>query len=800
MSNNGKLKKAKNKPKNEVSVLQKEKNHREKLLALLAESKSLGKKKELDAAAAVAAKAAAAAALAADASARYSRILIEASLDPLVTIGPDGKITDVNLATEKVTGFPRKKLIGTDFADYFTEPDRAREGYRQVFAKTSVCDYPLVIKHKSGRLTDVMYNATVYKNETGEVEGVFAAARDVTDTKKTDARVQEQYSMLEALIESASGPVFLIDKDYGYTIFNKIHAETMKALYGADIELGKNLLGYVTVEEDRTNVKARFDAALKGELTTEETFYGEEELKRLFYEVIYSPIMDDGNVSGVAVFCRDITKRKQGEEEIRRLASIVESSIDAIISKTLDGIITSWNTGAEHIYGYKAEEVVGKNVSLLVQSGHEGELTKILESVRKGMRIENYETVRITKDGQPVIVSLSVSPITDVSGKVIGASTIAHNITAMKEAEEEIRRIGAYNRSLIEASLDPLVTIGQDGKITDVNLATEKVTGFPRKKLIGTDFSNYFTEPDRAREGYRQVFAEGSVSDYPLVIKHKSGQLTDVMYNATVYKNDVGEVEGVFAAARDITERLKNETRIIELNDVLKRRATQLSASNEELQSFAYAVSHDLRTPLRAIDGFSQVLIEDYAVQLDKEAEEYLHRITVACQRMGQLIDDMLRLSRVTRSDMNIRQTDISAIASEVAAQKRSEQPDRKVVVRIEPGLTANADEPLTRIVLENLFDNAWKFTSKQKEAVIEFGCVKNRHETTFCIRDNGVGFNQKYVDKLFNPFQRLHSVGEFPGTGIGLATVKRVVNKHGGHTWAEGQEGKGAAFYFTLG
>ena len=243
-----------------------------------------------------------------------------------------------------------------------------------------------------------------------------------------------------------------------------------------------------------------------------------------------------------------------GEARLALLASIVDSSDDAIISKSLDGVVTTWNRAAETIYGYKADEMIGKPVSVLVHKDRLDEMAGILKEVREGRRVEQYETVRVRKDGSSISVSLTVSPIHDTDGKIIGASSIAHDITGRQRAEEQARATSQYARSLIEASLDPLVTISPEGKVTDVNEGSIKVTGVPREELIGTDFSDYFTEPEQARAGYQQVFAKGFVTDYPLTIRHKDGHLTDVLYNASVYKDARGNVLGVFAAARDVTE------------------------------------------------------------------------------------------------------------------------------------------------------------------------------------------------------------------------------------------------------
>jgi PAS domain S-box-containing protein len=355
--------------------------------------------------------------------AQYARSLIEASLDPLVTISADGKITDVNEATIKVTGVPREKLIGTDFSDYFTEPAKAQEGYRQVFAKGMVTDYPLTIRHADGGLTDVLYNATVYRDEHGSVLGVFAAARDVT-------------------------------------------------------------------------------------------------------------------------------AQKQASEYAR---SLIEASLDPLVTISADGKITDVNEATTKVTGVPREKLIGTDFS-----NYFTEPDKAQEGYRQvfaqGMVTDYPLTIRHA-DGGLTDVLYNASVYRDERGNVLGIFAAARDVTTQKQASQ-------YARSLIEASLDPLVTISADGKITDVNEATTKVTGVPREKLIGTDFSNYFTEPDKAQEGYRQVFAQGMVTDYPLTIRHVGGGLTDVLYNASVYRNDRGGVLGVFAAARDVTVQKLAEAQI----------------------------------------------------------------------------------------------------------------------------------------------------------------------------------------------------------------------------------------------
>jgi light-regulated signal transduction histidine kinase (bacteriophytochrome) len=236
------------------------------------------------------------------------------------------------------------------------------------------------------------------------------------------------------------------------------------------------------------------------------------------------------------------------------------------------------------------------------------------------------------------------------------------------------------------------------------------------------------------------------------------------------------------------------------LEDLVAERTAELSAVNKELEAFAYSVSHDLRAPLRSIDGFSQALLEDYSGCLDAVGQDYLRRVRAATQRMGQLIDDLLKLSRLTRRELRREAVDLSALAGSIAAGLQQAAPQRRVEFAIASGVVAQGDAALLRVVLENLLGNAWKFTSKQSEGRVEFGMREVGGTAAYYVRDDGAGFDMAYVDKLFGAFQRLHQVSEFGGTGIGLATVQRIIHRHGGRVWAEGAVGEGATFYFTLG
>jgi signal transduction histidine kinase len=257
------------------------------------------------------------------------------------------------------------------------------------------------------------------------------------------------------------------------------------------------------------------------------------------------------------------------------------------------------------------------------------------------------------------------------------------------------------------------------------------------------------------------------------------------------------------AFVRDVTERRRAEREILQLNASLEarvaERTAQLEAANGELESFAYSVSHDLRAPLRGIDGWSLALLEDYGGRLDDRARRYLDRVRQETQRMGMLIDDLLELSRVTRSEMHQSPVDLSAIAEHIAAHQTELHPGRAIAFSIEPDLKARGDARLLEVALTNLLENAVKFTARREQARIEFGAARQNGHRGFYVRDNGVGFDPRHAGMLFGPFQRLHKASEFPGTGIGLATVQRVIHRHGGEVWAESEPDRGATFGFSL-
>lgn len=706
-------------------------------------------------------------------SAQYARSLIEASLDPLVTINPEGKITDVNEASIKVTGVEREKLIGTDFSNYFTEPEKAQEGYQTVLKESEVRDYPLTIRNVDNvTFTDVLYNASVYKDDKGNVLGVFAAARDITDTKKAS-----QYA--RSLIEASLDPLVTISPEGKVTDVNEATIDVT----GVPREslIGSDFTSYFTdPEEARQGYQQVFKEGFVRDYPL--TIRGSS---GLLTDVLYNASVykdDKGNVLGVFAAARDTTARKKAEEQLHETSayarSLIESSLDPLVTISPEGKITDVNHATEEVTGVSREWLIGTDFTTYFTEPHKAR--DGYRMVLKEGKVRDYPLAIRHSSGKITDVLYNASVYKDALGKVRGIFAAARDVTETKKTSQ-------YARSLIEASLDPLVTISPEGKITDVNEATVKVTGIPREKLIGTDFSNYFTEPQKAHDGYQQVFQKGFVTDYPLTIKSSNGNLTDVLYNASVYKDEKGNVLGVFAGARDYTR--------------VKQNTDQVESANEELEAFSYSVSHDLRAPLRAIDGFAKMLEKDYGSKLGEEGKRLITVIEKNTLQMGKLIDDLLSFSRLGRNQINREYVKMKEMARQVLDEQKALVPQRTIEYILHDLPDVRVDPDMIRVVWTNLFSNAIKFTGKKEKAVIEVNSQidDNTSSIIYSVKDNGAGFDMQYVEKLFGVFQRLHSIDEFEGTGVGLANVKRVIERFDGKVWAEGKVGEGATFYFSL-
>ena len=385
-------------------------------------------------------------------------------------------------------------------------------------------------------------------------------------------------------------------------------------------------------------------------------------------------------------------------------------------------------------------------------------------------------------------ISLGLMLLLVAGGSLLLRSQIRPLATRLVDAQNQARSQEQRFKGLLESAPDAIVIANQHGDIVLVNSQTESLFGYSRVELLGEKIGLLL--PERSNEFFADPEAPLMVAGLELHAQRKDGSEFPVEISLSRQEAEEGIL--ISAAIRDITNRRQAE-------EALKINTKNLEASNKELESFSYSVSHDLRAPLRSIDGFSHVLLEDYAERLDEGGRNALQRIRAASQRMGLLIDDMLALSQVTRRDIHLTQTDLSQMAASIVADLREAEPQRKVEFILAPGLVAETDAQLVRIALNNLLGNAWKFSGRLPHARIEFGITDHNGEQVYFVSDNGAGFDMTYATKLFGAFQRMHGVKDFKGTGIGLATVRRILDRLGGKIWAVSAPDQGATFYFTL-
>lgn len=789
----------------------------------------------------------------------YTRSLIEASLDPLVTISAAGKIMDVNKATELVTGITRDQLISTDFSDFFTEPEKARQGYQKVFTEGHVTDYPLELRHVNGKITPVLYNASIYKNEQGEVQGVFAAARDISQQKAAERQLKQ-----------------------------------------------------------------------------------------------------------VGQYTR----------------SLIESSLDPLVTIASEGTITDVNKATELITGLKRAQLVGTDFSSYFTDPEYAKAGYLQVYEQGSVRDYPLELLHINGQVTPVLYNASVYK--NEQGEVEGVFAAARDISRQKAAEQKIKQVGQYTRSLIESSLDPFVTISADGKIMDVNNATEKVTGIFRAHLIGSDFSNYFTEPDKARAGYQKVFTEGFVTDYPLSIRRKDGHITHVLYNASIYRDENDQVQGVFAAARDITVQKEAEARMskiaqydathnkaltefnssqdrkvvlrhllnilaenngylmsafyrfdewtgklsceasygltdsigknyslgeglvgecaktnkqIILKDInvddfvidigfnkiipktvvfspvtyqqkrlgvflmvtrehaatdelnfidrlcvqtgvalhnlkqyedMKVMTEKLRERNEEIElknrqldeaskmksEFLANMSHELRTPLNAILGFSEAMKDSMFGDVNDKQAEGLEVIFDSGQHLLSLINDILDLSKIEAGKMELdcASFELNEVVERSISiiKEKANKHNIHLNLNLDPQLgKISADERKIKQVMFNLLSNATKFTPDNGSITVTTklhinevplcgnGDRRRQDFVSIAVADTGIGMEQQDLSKLFVPFEQLDSSlsKKYQGTGLGLAMVKRLIELHRGCIDVQSTIGEGSCF-----
>ena len=508
------------------------------------------------------------------------------------------------------------------------------------------------------------------------------------------------------------------------------------------------------------------------------------------------------------------TRRHRAEdEELRRNGELFRNLIEGVKDYALymldaQGRITTWNSGAERIEGYSADEAIGQPLALVFpeEEVRRGKPRQMLESAMRDGRYEE-EGWRLRRDGSKRWMSVVITAIHDRAGKLQGFVRVARDMTDRKRSEEALRLSEGRLRAILETALDAIIVMDSEGVVHEWNRAAEQMFGYERTAALGRKLADLIIPPylrDRHERGLAQHLVEGNGPmlnrRIETVAQRADGSELAVELAITESGTNGGTMFTGYIS--DITQRKQAEDEIQQLNAELeqrvRKRTEQLELANRELEAFSYSVSHDLRAPLRHINGFVEIL-QSTNHNLDEESRGFLNTIADSARQMGKLIDDLLAFSRMGRTELRSAPVKLDTILNEALQELRSDTQGRDVQWKMEPLPEVQGDAAMLRQVFINLISNALKYSRAKLPAVIEVNAIERAEEYVISVRDNGVGFDPAYAHKLFGVFQRLHAAHEFPGTGIGLAIVRRVVARHGGKVWAEGEVGRGATFYFSL-
>lgn len=537
---------------------------------------------------------------------------------------------------------------------------------------------------------------------------------------------------------------------------------------------------------------------------------GRNDLIRFFYIEATKKLSDrKRDLQQLLPQLKRLLQKKYEGKEVRnseqRYRTLFMEDLNPSFIASPDGSIKECNKAFMMLFGFKSKKAA-------LESNFNDRFTNYMhqvffwESLQQNEQINNHEMPASRVDGKNVYTILKATGSYDQSSNLTEIVGYIQDITDRKKAEVALRKSEERYRSLIETTNDWIWEINENFNFTYSSLKIQTILGYELNNILGSSILDLI--PTHQREEVEKEFTELAIRQEAFVgveqyFEDSEGNIAIFETSGIPLFANNGIFKGYRGISKDITERKKTERQIARMNDELENkvieRTKMLRIANKELEAFSYSVSHDLRAPLRSIDGFSQALIEDYGDTLDSTAKNYLNRVRSAAQRMSILIDDMIKLAKVSRTELSKKRINLSEIAESISTSLSEMDPDRDAEFIIQPNLNVMGDANLMKVVLQNLLENAWKFTSKEEKTRIEIGSKSVDNETVYYVRDNGAGFDMNYAKKLFTPFQRLHKEADFPGTGIGLSTVQRIIHRHLGRIWAEGKPGEGAEFCFTM-
>ena len=727
----------------------------------------------------------------------YSRGLIEASLDGLVTVDLEGFVSDVNDRMCEMSDYGRAELVGTPFADYFTDPVAARAGVRQTFEEGSVNEYALTLISRTRRHLRVSFNASVFKGPDGDVRGIFASARDITDRVRLEDQLREQQTYLRGLIESSVDGLVTVDPDGFVTDVN----EQMCRMAGHE---RTELIGSV-FNQYFTDPAAADDGVKqtlsRGEVINYELVLLHKSGRKATVSFNASVFRSaEGRAQGIFASARDISEQSRLQAQLADHQaynrSLIEASTDALFAIAPDGAITDVNTEATLLSGFTRQH--------LVNSGFAGYFTDpdraragVQETFGSG-RVLGYELMLVTRHGRKIAVSFNAGVFTDAAGKPLGILASTRDSTSQNQLEQQLRESQVYTRSLIESNIDALMTTDPVGILTDVNQQMEALTGYPRNDLIGSPFKHYFTDPDQAEDGIRLVLHEGKVENYELTARSRGGVETVVSYNASAFYDQDHKLQGVFAAARDVTDRKLFEHTLQEKN-------LELENANTAKDRFLASMSHELRTPLNAILGFTGTLLMGLPGPLNDDQRRQLGTVQTSGKHLLSIINDLLDLATIESGKLELQLVPVvcQEVVAEVADSLRPLIEGKGLAFSIDAlgeDVTVRTDRRALSQILINLANNAIKFT-EAGSITLALRMADDGRAVQMSVIDTGVGIADDDKDRLFRAFEQ---VGEaksrkFEGTGLGLYISQKLAQLLGGSILMSSTLGAGSTFTISL-
>jgi PAS domain S-box-containing protein len=730
----------------------------------------------------------------------YNRGLIESSVDGLITVDPTGTITDVNDRMCQMTGYGRAELVGTPFADYFTDPERARAGVQQTLKDEAVTEYALTLVSRTRRLLNVSFNASVFKNPAGSVQGIFASARDITDRLRLEEQLREQQGYLRGLIESSVDGLVTVDPEGFITDVNEQMCRMTE--YGREELVGSTFKRYFT-DPERADFGVRRTLA-DGVVTNYELTLRTKGGRKATVSFNASTFRSaEGRLQGIFASARDISEQArlstQLTEQQAYNRSLIEASADALFAIAPDGTMTDVNEEATRLSGYSRKHLVNSRFGDYFTDPARAR-AGVKQTLSEG-RVLGYELVLITRHGRRIPISLNAGVFTGAGGATLGILAGARDVTEQKALEQQLRDQQFYSRSLIESNVDALMTTDLLGVITDVNQQMEALTGRAREELIGTPFKTFFTDPARAEDGIRQVLGEGKVTNYELTVRAQDGRQTVVSYNAATFFDRDGKLQGVFAAARDVTDRKRFEQTLQEKN-------IELENANQAKDRFLASMSHELRTPLNAIIGFTGTLLMKLPGPLNDEQDHQLKTVRTGAEHLLSLINDLLDLAKIESGKVELRLEPVScqSVLGDVAETLKPLAEAKGlafelVVPRDEVRIRSDR-RGLSQIVL-NLVNNAIKFTERGR---ITVSCRVVAEEggglVEIAVQDTGIGIRDADQVRLFEAFSQVGAANLGPrqqGTGLGLHLSQKLAGLLGGRIDFESEHGAGSTFRLRL-